>query len=218
MDLPDLTNLIPPQRPSVHGEQLELEISPNLLISLCVDALPGCGGLAWPAGEVLATYLAHKYPSLEGQSILELGAGTGLVGLAAGKLGAKVLITDQKPLLETMKQNIALNNVSDCVTAAELNWGEPLVGPGLDPSGFSMVLAADCVYFEPAFPLLVETLHTLGSSSDAEILFCYKKRRKADKRFFILLKRYFTWEEVSDDPNQHKYRLEGISLFRLHHK
>lgn len=40
-----------------------------------------------------------------------------------------------------------------------------------------MILAADCVYFEPAFPLLVQTLTQL-SDVNTEILFCYKKRRK----------------------------------------
>lgn len=40
-----------------------------------------------------------------------------------------------------------------------------------------VILAADCVYFEPAFPLLVETLDDLADQT-TEILFCYKKRRK----------------------------------------
>ena len=40
-----------------------------------------------------------------------------------------------------------------------------------------LILAADCVYFEPAFPLLVQTLSEL-SDSTTEILFSYKKRRK----------------------------------------
>jgi hypothetical protein len=62
-----------------------------------------------------------------------------------------------------------------------------------------LVLAADCVYFEPAFPLLVSTLAALvppPPESAPEVLFCYKKRRKADKRFFALLKKYFTWSIV----------------------
>ena len=42
-----------------------------------------------------------------------------------------------------------------------------------------LVLAADCVYFEPAFPLLVQTLRDLHAANpSAEFLFCYKKRRK----------------------------------------
>lgn len=75
-----------------------------------------------------------------------------------------------------------------------------------------IILAADCVYYEPAFPLLVRTLSDLSGES-TEVLFCYKKRRKvtnlllsyhskelralqADKRFFTLLKKYFSWKEV----------------------
>ncbi|TFY56078.1 hypothetical protein EVJ58_g7859 [Rhodofomes roseus] len=90
----------------------------------------------------------------------------------------------------------------------------------------SVILAADCVYFEPAFPLLVHTLAELvprPSDSDAasdrpEVLFCYKKRRKADKRFFTLLKREFTWTEVTDDPDREVYAREAISLLRLTRK
>lgn len=64
-----------------------------------------------------------------------------------------------------------------------------------------LILAADCVYFEPAFPLLVSTLAALvppPPEHAPEVLFCYKKRRKADKRFFALLKKYFTWSIVRD--------------------
>jgi len=62
-----------------------------------------------------------------------------------------------------------------------------------------IVIAADCVYFEPAFPPLVSTLAVLvppPPERAPEVLFCYKKRRKADKRFFSLLKKYFTWNIV----------------------
>lgn len=41
----------------------------------------------------------------------------------------------------------------------------------------NLILAADCVYFEPAFPLLVRTLSDLAETT-TEVLFCYKKRRK----------------------------------------
>jgi hypothetical protein len=51
----------------------------------------------------------------------------------------------------------------------------------LPPLGsVDLILAADCVYFEPAFPLLVQTLSSLCTvaSDRCEILFCYKQRRK----------------------------------------
>lgn len=70
--------------------------------------------------------------------------------------------------------------------------------PELPPP--DIILAADCVYFEPAFPLLISTLSALVSppAHAPEVLFCYKKRRKADKRFFSLLKKSFTWSLVRD--------------------
>jgi hypothetical protein len=90
-------------------------------ISLAVDASPGCGGIAWPAGQVnnsspqnvynsrvhrfphafgiqvLAEYLAALGPEfVKGRTVLELGSGTGLVGLIGAALGADaVWITDQ---------------------------------------------------------------------------------------------------------------------------
>ena len=96
--------------------------------------------------------------------------------------------------------------------------GDPL-SPSI-PHKYDVILAADCVYFEPAFPLLVRTLADLVPDESVEVLFCYKKRRKvrsitselifhliyrtssvqADKRFFTLLKKEFTWAEVCAKP------------------
>lgn len=53
--------------------------------------------------------------------------------------------------------------------------GEPLPDNIPRPD---LILAADCVYYEPAFPLLVQTLSDLSVDEKTEVLFCYKKRRK----------------------------------------
>lgn len=47
-----------------------------------------------PRLQVLSTYIARR-GALKGVNVLELGSGTGLVGLAAAFLGANVVITDQ---------------------------------------------------------------------------------------------------------------------------
>ncbi|KAI0751302.1 putative methyltransferase-domain-containing protein [Daedaleopsis nitida] len=243
-------HIVPAQPPSIRDQTIELSFHASadtnvdtsgttvsapvsVTIKLAVDASPGCGGIAWPAGEVLASYIAQK-GSLQGRNVLELGSGTGLVGLVAGILGARVWITDQannlfailpaRPLLGIMKQNVHLNNLESCVSVAELNWsalstasarGEPLPTSIPKPD---LILAADCVYFEPAFPLLVQTLADLVADGSPDVLFCYKKRRKADKRFFTLLKREFIWEDVTDDPRREVYSREALSLLRLKRK
>ena len=45
--------------------------------------------------QVLARYIARRGKALQGLNVLELGSGTGLVGLVAGFCGARVYITDQ---------------------------------------------------------------------------------------------------------------------------
>ncbi|OJA07698.1 hypothetical protein AZE42_01865 [Rhizopogon vesiculosus] len=209
------TVVIPSQPRSTLGEMIRLSFpadSPVVSISLKVDASPGCGGIAWPAGEVLSNYITYRgIGYLKGKNIVELGSGTGLVGLVAGALGGTVWTTDQAPLLDIMHQNVMLNNLQSRVSVCELNWGEK---PPFEIPPPELILAADCVYFEPAFPLLVQTLSDMALSS-TEILFCYKKRRKADKRFFTMLKKKFTWKEVEDDPDREFYNRKAISLLTL---
>ncbi|QRV76637.1 phospholipase [Ceratobasidium sp. AG-Ba] len=214
----DTDEVVPPQIPTVVNQTIELNFSPlEHPVKLVVDAGPGCGGVAWPAGEVLSRYIARK-GSLEGRKVIELGSGTGLVGLVAGYLGAQeVVITDQEQLMKIMEANIELNHLEDRVRASVLDWGDEL--PSDLPDTVSLILAADCVYAEPAFPLLVSTLSDLSDKyGEPEILFCYKKRRKADKRFFGLLKKHFTWSEVDDDPDVNLYSREAITLLKLKRK
>lgn len=55
-------------------------------------------------------------------------------------------------LLALMKENVKLNEL-DNVKAAVLDWGEDALPVGIPPKQ-DILLLADCVYFEPAFPLL----------------------------------------------------------------
>jgi hypothetical protein len=59
--------------------------------------------------------------------------------------------------------------------------GEPLTDA--IPRRPDLILAADCVYYEPTFPLLVQTLSDLVNDEKTEVLFCYKKRRKVEHFF-----------------------------------
>lgn len=51
----DNTSILPAQKPSVQDESVQLLFEApgtSVNVSLSVDAGPGCGGVAWPAGEV----------------------------------------------------------------------------------------------------------------------------------------------------------------------
>ncbi|KAF4553323.1 Lysine methyltransferase-like protein 2 [Elsinoe fawcettii] len=173
------------------------------------DLKEGCGGQLWPAGMVLSRYLLRQ-KNISG-SVLELGAGGGLVGLAVALAhGGKIQITDQRPMFELMRRNIQLNKLQDTVTAAIYDWGSPVPHDIAPPD---VLLAADCVYFEPAFPLLQQTMQDLIGDNTV-CYFCFKKRRRADLNFVKAAKKLFVVEDL-DDPDRPTFSRENIYLYRI---
>ncbi|KAI2464438.1 putative methyltransferase-domain-containing protein [Annulohypoxylon bovei var. microspora] len=181
------------------------------------DLASGCGGQTWPAGMVLGRHMLRYHRDDLGQArILELGAGGGLVGLAVA-LGCAVgksplFVTDQLEMHSLMEHNIALNNLEGKVQAAILNWGEPLP-PAVVALKPNVILAADCVYFEPAFPLLLATLSDLLTlCPEATIYFCFKKRRRADMHFLKKAQKKFRVVEIPDEERP-VFSREGLFLY-----
>ncbi|ODN82736.1 hypothetical protein L202_01020 [Cryptococcus amylolentus CBS 6039] len=84
--LPSFEEYVPP-RPAATGGRQNLSVQVEGLgkdVQLVVDAAHGCGGVNWPAGEVMCRYLVYRHSlepeRLKGKKILELGSGTGLLG------------------------------------------------------------------------------------------------------------------------------------------
>lgn len=199
----------------------------------------GCGGKIWIAGECLAHYVLDHPETLCPDSarplyVLELGSGTGLVGLVAGLVARQLaanthtIITDIDALVPLMAANVELNGLERQVTAATLSWGEPLPAYLTAPAPDSdlrvvdcldLVVAADCVYLESAFPLLE---HTLLALTDARpgltVLMCYRKRRKGDKKFFRHVAKSFVVTELEHTHRPDHYRQQRTHLFTLKRK
>jgi hypothetical protein len=77
--------------------------------------------------------------------------------------------------------------------------GEPLDQETVDFRP-DVILAADCVYHEPAFPLLLDTLtRLLELNPSATIYFCFQKRRRADMQFLARAMKMFDATEVEDE-------------------
>jgi predicted nicotinamide N-methyase len=128
--------------------------SQTLRISELAGAHLGTGLVIWDGAVLLAKYLEKNRILLQNRSVLELGAGTGISGIAASVLGARhVGITDLQYSLANVEQNIdanlpsyrAQNNSSwrnsdhqewhrnvyrsidqgSTVCVSELDWGDP---------------------------------------------------------------------------------------------
>lgn len=115
-------------------------------------------------------------------------------------------------MLPLMQENITLNGLSSKTHALVLDWGSPL--PEAIPQHPAVILAADCVYFEPAFPLLKSTLQDL-MGPESVCYFCFKRRRRADMRFMKEARRIFDVAEVKELVDGEKYRRENIFLYTI---
>lgn len=100
------------------------------------------GTMLWPASLALAHDVATR--AMRGLSVLELGAGTGLPGIAAAALGARVVQTDRQSVaLHVCKMNAALNGLTS-VEHRSADWTA-----WADPERYDWVLASDVLYAPP---------------------------------------------------------------------
>jgi predicted nicotinamide N-methyase len=106
------------------------------------------GIVLWPAAIALAHEIASR--SFEGKRVLELGAGTGLPGIVAASLGARVVQTDrQEVALFVCKQNAERNGVTT-VEHRAADWTA-----WDDHERYDCILGSDVLYAEALHPHLL---------------------------------------------------------------
>ncbi|KPP59124.1 protein N-lysine methyltransferase METTL21A-like [Scleropages formosus] len=168
----------------------------------------GVAAVVWDAAVVLCMYLELGQVELNGRTAIELGAGTGLVGMVAALLGAKVTITDRAPALDFLQANVRKNvppEKQDAIVVSELTWGENL--ERYKAGGYDLILGADIVYLEDTFPALLRTLEHLSSNKTVVLLAC-RIRYERDQNFLDILQQRFILQEVHYDAQRdiHIYR------------
>jgi predicted nicotinamide N-methyase len=119
------------------------------------DVLP-YGVALWPAALALAHDIAARPDAFRGRRVLELGAGTGLPGIVAASLGARVVQTDRHELpMELCRRNGERNGVTHNGAAASpieyrlVDWAA-----WDDAERYSWILGADVLYGETGHPEL----------------------------------------------------------------
>lgn len=97
-------------------------------------------GHYWAGGLALARYVLDNPAVVAGQRVLDLGAGSGLVGIAAAKAGAREVVAAEVDAyaVAALKLNMKLNGVSISVLHGDLTDGAP---PEVD-----LVLVGDLFY------------------------------------------------------------------------
>lgn len=166
-------------------------------IDLCIAedniSADNLGLITWISSFVLARQLHTFGLDLSGSEdipILEIGAGTGLVGLTAAKLfSKKTILTDLPGIVPGLRTNVDINShvlgdISQAVHCGSLDWITPQIltlesGTQLNSSNSkaNIILAADTIYDEDHPELLANTiLAWLAHTPTARVIFTYSLR------------------------------------------
>jgi predicted nicotinamide N-methyase len=137
---------------------------------------------AWPGGQGLARMILDEPELVAGKRVLDIGAGSGLGGIAALKAGAKsVLAADIDPLAHAASiLNAELNDVQLQATMTDL-LGEL---PDAD-----IVLIGDLVY-EPDLQIRVGALLDMTLAAGIPVLYGDRTTARRPRQDFVLLKEY----------------------------
>lgn len=107
------------------------------------------GVALWPSAIALAHELVARANELRGRTVLELGAGTGLPGIVAASLGARVVQTDgQELVMSVCKRNGARNGV-DSIDHRLVDWTD-----WNDAGRYDWIIGSDILYGEAMHPHL----------------------------------------------------------------
>lgn len=171
----------------------------DLAITLVEQPGNAIGSVVWESAFRLCKYLvrlrnsASRYP-LAGKQILELGAGTGICGVAAACLGGNVMLTDRDEAEGLIKANLEANKdvvlaAGGCCKFLELDWFSH-TKTVLDAKNYDLILASDVVYKADLVPPLLRTIQRFcPPTSRCEVLLTYKQRHPEEEApFFEQLK------------------------------
>jgi predicted nicotinamide N-methyase len=119
---------------------------------------PPYWAFAWAGGQALARYILDNPEIVRGKSILDLGAGSGLVGIAAAKAGARsVLSADIDAYAEAaIALNASANGVNIATTTADM------IGSNGD---WDIILVGDLCYERPIAEKLLTWLRARGGTA-----------------------------------------------------
>ncbi|XP_029906801.1 EEF1A lysine methyltransferase 3 [Myripristis murdjan] len=161
-------------------------IGEELRISQLFSANLGVAAPVWDAALHLCRYFEEQSLDLRGKRIIELGAGTGLVGILAARLGADVTLTDLPLAVPQLETNVSANRPSRGWPATPpavlpLSWGQDQLS---FPSDWDLVLGADIVYLSETYPLLLETLVHLCKNGAVVYLSSMMRKEHGTPGFF----------------------------------
>ena len=125
---------------------------------------PPFWAFAWAGGQALARFLLDRPETVAGRAVLDFGAGSGLVAIAAAKAGAgRVAAAEIDPFAAVaIAANAALNGVELAIVTADLLDAEP--------GDWPVVTAGDVCYERPMTERATAWLRRLARNGSLVLL------------------------------------------------
>ena len=157
--------------------QIQWEMTSGCTLTIQQDSqkVDGLGGEIWSGGYTLARFVEKQTMKSSENTVIELGAGCGLVGFVLSSLGFPVVLTDALP--ELLHENYALNHKAFAspleVQVASLDWEMPLSWPKEWKHNFTLIVGSEITQLgkELHTPLLNTIDYLLSSDTkDGQVL------------------------------------------------
>lgn len=132
----------------LHTHAILTKADESHFLSQLTHLLP-YGVALWPSAIALAHDLAARAEGLRGRRALELGAGTGLPGIVAASLGARVTQTDRHQLAMSVCQRNGERNGATAIEYQMADWVSWEVA-----ERYEWILGSDILYGESLHPHL----------------------------------------------------------------
>jgi len=210
-----------------------------------IQPIVSVGFSVWDCAVVLSKFLETSMKEFplgfwKGKRVIELGSGTGTVGLAIALLGGTVLLTDSIEVQNLIEKNISINlegmrKMGGSARVCVLNWNngakeytsyvtgrtsgseaECITVQNEKP--FDFVLCSDVLFQYESIAPFIQTLTDLTTDrgKNTTIYLAHQARYpKVDAEFKQQLRSNFVVIEIPIEEHHPHYRTEKVQIFRI---